>query len=70
MLLPLLDPLADKELPLDSKDALSEKPESLSGLSVLTPIIQSKVKIFQFNFNVCQSLGIGNQNSFLGSKMH
>lgn len=37
VLLPLLDPLADKELPLDSKDALSENPESLSGLSVLPP---------------------------------
>jgi len=37
VLLPLLDPLADKELPLESKEALSENPLSLSGLSVLTP---------------------------------
>jgi hypothetical protein len=37
VLLPLLEPAADRELPLDNKDALSENPESLSGLSVLTP---------------------------------
>jgi len=34
---PLLDPLADNELPLDRRDALSENPESLSGLSVRPP---------------------------------
>jgi hypothetical protein len=42
VLLPLLDPLADKELPLESKEALSENPESLSGLSVLPPTKKKK----------------------------
>lgn len=45
VLLPLLDPAADNELPLDNKEALSEKPESLSGLSVRTPKQKYKLLI-------------------------
>jgi len=37
---PELEPEADNELPLDNRDALSENPESLSGLSVLTPTLR------------------------------